>query len=47
VADQRIRAGPVQVSVIDDGDVTGPQSRGQALGLAVKPGRRSNSGQVI
>ena len=38
--DQRIRADPVQVIVIDDGNVAGLQALGQVLGAPVEASRR-------
>ncbi len=50
--DQRLGADPVQVGVVDDGDLPGPQSLGEVLGAAVEPhlatdlgGRTSSSQQ--
>ena len=43
---QRLRADPVEVGVVDDGDVAGPQPLGQVLGAPVQPRGRHQAGQV-
>ena len=44
--DQRLGADPVEVGVVDDGDVAGAQPLGEVLGALVHPRRRSDAGQV-
>src|SRR5262245_5747521 len=41
---QGFRADPVQVRVVDDGDVAGPQAPGQVLGAAIEPRSRYQAG---
>jgi hypothetical protein len=46
VLDERLRADPVQVGVVDDGDVAGAQPLGEVLGALVHPRRRRDAGQA-
>src|ERR1051326_5457634 len=44
--DERLGADPVQVGVVDDGDVARAQPLGEVLGALVYPRRRRDAGQA-
>ena len=45
--DQRVGADPVEVEVVDDRDVAGPQPAGEVLGAAVQAGGAAHAGGVV